>query len=110
MADNLDGEGAQLMVLTIGKCLRWRHDDTLARMDAQRVEVLHITNRDTVVVLVAHHLVFYLFPSLQRLLYQHLWREGESLLSLCQQLLLIVAEARAQATKGVGGTQNNGKA
>ena len=93
MANDLDGESAQLMVLGIGERLRGSHNDRLTGMDAQRVEVFHITNGDTVVETVTHHLILYLFPSLQRLLYQHLWREGESLLSLCQQLLLIVAEA-----------------
>ena len=79
-------------------------------MDAQRVEVLHVTNGDTVVETVAHHLILYLFPSLQRLLYQYLWRERESLLSLCQQLFLIIAEARTQTTQGIGSTQNDREA
>ena len=41
-------------------------------MDTQRVEVLHVTYGDAVVVAVAHYLILYLLPSLQTLLYQYL--------------------------------------
>ena len=76
-------------------------------MDTQRVEVLHVTYGDTVVVTVAHHLVLYLLPTLQGLLYQHLWRERECLLSQGVQLFLIITEARAQATQCIGSTQDD---
>ena len=61
-------------------------------MDSQRVEVLHITNGDTVVVAVAHHFILYLLPSLETLLHKHLWRESECLLSELVQFLLVVSE------------------
>ena len=75
-----------------------------AIMDTERIEVLHVTNGDTVVIAVAHHLVFYLLPALQRLLYQHLWREGKGFLCQAVKLLLIIAEARTQSPKGIGST------
>ena len=50
-------------------------------MDAKRVEVLHIADRDAVVILITHHLVLDLFPPLETLLHQYLWREGESALA-----------------------------
>ena len=75
MTDNLDGEGTELMILSIAQGLRWSDDDTLTGMDAQWVEVLHVTNGNTVVVTVANHLILNLFPTLQALLYQYLWRE-----------------------------------
>ena len=73
MADNLDGQCTQLMIFSIGERLRGGYNDTFTRMDAQRVEVLHITYGDTVVETVAYHLILYLLPAFQRLLYQHLW-------------------------------------
>ena len=73
MADYLDGQCTQLMIFSIGERLRGGYNDTFTRMDAQRVEVLHITYGDTVIETVAHHLILYLLPSFQRLLYQHLW-------------------------------------
>ena len=64
MTDNLDGQCTQLVVLAIGQRLTWCHDNRLTSMDAQRVEVLHVTDGDTVVVAVAYHLVFNLLPAL----------------------------------------------
>ena len=64
-------------------------------MNAEGVEVLHVTDGDAVVVLVAHHLVFYLFPAFQTFFHQYLWREREGFLSLCKEFFLVVAEARA---------------
>ena len=93
MADNLDSQSTQFVVLSIAQCLTRCHNDTLTCMDAKRVEVLHVADGDTVVVAVAHHFIFYLFPSLERLLYQYLWREGEGFLCLCFQFLVVVAEA-----------------
>ena len=96
MADNTDRERTEFMIFGVRQRLRGRNNDGLAGMDAQRVEILHVTNGDTVVVPVAHDLIFDLFPSLQGLLYQHLRREREGFLRKGIQLLLVVAEARTQ--------------
>ncbi len=72
MADNLDGKLAQVMVVVVGECLGGGHDDRLAGVDSQWIEVLHIADRDAVVIPVADNLILDLFPSLERLLNQHL--------------------------------------
>ena len=95
------------MILSIAQGLRWSDDDTLTGMDAQWVEVLHVTNCDTVVVTVANHLILNLFPALQALLYQYLWREREGLLSELVQLLLVVCETRTESTQGVSSTDDD---
>ena len=110
MADNLDGEGAEFVVLGVCERLRGGNDDGLARVDTQRVEVLHVADRDTVVVAVAHHLVFYFFPAFQALLHQHLRGEGEGFLCQFIQLLLVVAEARAESAEGIRCTEDDGVA
>ena len=79
-------------------------------MDAERVEVLHVADGDTVVVLVAHHLVFDFLPAFQRLFDEHLRGEREGFLGLCQELFLVVAEARAKTSQGVGCTEDDGEA
>ena len=79
-------------------------------MDAQGIEVLHVAYGDAVVEAVAHHLVFYLFPPFERLLYQHLRGEREGFLGLCQQLLVVVAEAGAETAEGIGCTQDDREA
>ena len=72
---NLDRQCAQLVILAVGECLRRSDDDTLTRVNTERVEILHVTYGDTVVVLVAHNLIFNLLPSLETLLDEHLGRE-----------------------------------
>ena len=104
MAYDANAQRAELLVIMICQSLRWSHDNALARMDAERVKVLHVTNRDAVIITVAHHLIFYLLPAAQALLYQHLRRERECLLGQFVQLLFVVAEARAKAAESISGT------
>ena len=108
MTDNLNRQGTQLVVFAVAERLTWCYNDGLTRMDPQGVEILHVADGDTVIVLVAHHFVLYFLPTFQRLLNKHLRRERESLFGLSLQLLLIVAESRAQSAEGIGGTQYNG--
>ena len=97
MTDDLDGQCTEFMIFGVCQRLRGRDHDRLARMDAKRIEVLHVTYGDTIVITVAHHLVFNLLPAFQTLLHQHLWGERESLLGQFVEFLLIVAEARTQS-------------
>ena len=48
-------------------------------MNTERVEVLHITDGDTVVVAVTDDLVLDFLPALEALLYEDLRGEGEGL-------------------------------
>ena len=72
MADGLDRHRAEQLVLLVVERLARGHDDGLARVDAHRVEVLHVADGDAVVAPVAHHLVLDLLPAAQALLDQHL--------------------------------------
>ena len=65
-------DAAQQLVLVVVQRLRRRDDDRLARVDAHRVEVLHVADGDAVVAAVAHDLVLDLLPAAQALLDQHL--------------------------------------
>ena len=57
----------------VGQRLRRRDHDGVARVDAHRVEVLHVADRDAGADGVSHHLVLDLFPAhAQRLLDKHL--------------------------------------
>ncbi len=105
-----DGQRAQLVVVRVRKGLAGGDDDALARVDAERVEVLHVAHRDAVVVPVAHDFVFDLFPAPQALFDQHLRGEGKGLLHQGVELLLVVAEAAAEASQRVGGTYDDGVA
>ena len=107
MADNLNRQSAEFVILAVGQCLGRSYHYRLTRVDAQGVEVFHVTDRDTVVVPVSHHLVFYLFPALETLLHQHLWREREGFLRQLVQFFLIIGKSAAQSAQCVCGTDDN---
>ena len=92
MTDNLDGKRAELVIFAVGEGLRRSNHDTLARMDAQRVEVFHVADRDTIVIAVAHHLIFYFLPTFQTLLHQDLGREREGLFGKFVEFFLVVGK------------------
>ncbi len=62
-ADDGERGGAESLVDRIGQRLDGRDDDGVARVDAQRVDVLHGAHGDAGVVRVAHHLVLDLLPA-----------------------------------------------
>ena len=76
-------------------------------MDAERVEVLHVADRDAVVVCVTDYLVFDLLPPLEAFLDEDLGREGEGFLSETDKLVFVVAESRSQASEGESGAQDH---
>ena len=79
MAHDADGDLAELVVFVISQRLRGSDDDTLTGMDTEWVEVLHITDGDTVVVAVTYDFVLDFLPALEALLYEDLRREGKGL-------------------------------
>ena len=92
VADGLDRDLAQQVVFGVGQGLRGRDDDALARVDAHRVEVLHVADRDAVVVRVADDLVFDLLPAFEVFLDQDLGGVGEGLLERFPELGLRSAD------------------
>ena len=107
VADDLDRQLAQLVVLGVRQRLRRGDDDALAGVDAQRVEVLHVADRDAVVVAVAHDLVLDLLPALERLFDEYLRRVRERLVRQRVQLLVVVAEARSESAERIGRADND---
>ena len=81
------------MIFRVGQRLRRSNDYRLAGVNAQRVEVLHVAHRYTVIVTVAHNLILYLFPAFQALLNKHLWREGKRFLCQFVEFFFVVAES-----------------
>jgi hypothetical protein len=93
MAHGADRDLAQQVVFAVGERLARRHHDALARMDAHRVEVLHVADHDAVVEAVAHHFVFELLPADEVFLDQHLRAVGEPLDYPLAQLRFVRAQA-----------------
>ena len=78
-----------------------RHDDALARMHAERINILHADHRKAAVGAIADHLKLNLLPALQRLLYEDLRGEGKGTLSQSAQLALCLADATPLPTQCV---------
>ena len=93
MAHNLDGKLTEIVVFLVGESLRRSHHDTLAGVDSERVEILHVADSDTVVITVPYHLVLNLFPTFEGFFHKDLRREREGLLAGGLEFLLVVAEA-----------------
>ena len=110
MPHDLYRHPAQEVVLLVRESLRRRDDDALARVDAQRVEILHIADSDAVIVAVAHHFVLDFLPAAKRLLDEQLRRERQCLGRYSVQFLLIVAEAASKSSERVRGAENDGVA
>ena len=80
-------------------------------MDAHRVEVFHVTDRDAVVAPVPHHLVFDLFPAPQALLDQHLGHAaGEGAAERLVEVGLALHDAATLAAQGEAPAQHHGEA
>ena len=78
-------------------------------MYADRVEVLHITDGDTVAVLITHHFVFNLLPAGDAALNQyHLVRGCGANPEGCdrKQMLAVIGNATAVAAQGICRTNN----
>src|SRR4029078_11672923 len=66
--DDREGRRPQPLVHLVGERLDRRDHDRVARVDAQRVDVLHRAHGDTRVLVIAHDLVFDLLPADEALL------------------------------------------
>ena len=72
LTDNIQSGSTQHLVFFVTQCLGRSHNDTVSGMYADRVNIFHITYRDTVTVSVPHHLIFNFFPSGNAALHKHL--------------------------------------
>ena len=114
-ADDLDGlhDGVglalQLGLHLLGDGEHGRGAEGVARVHAQRVDVLDEADGDHVAVLVAHDLQLQLLPAQHALLDQHLADEGGLQAAGADggQLQRVVDDAAARAAHGVGGAQHH---
>ena len=107
MAHALHGNVLQHLHLLIGKRTGRSHNDRLARVNAQWIEILHRGNGEATVVGIADALKLNLLPSLQALLYEHLRSEGKGRLSNLLELLLSLADTRAETAQRISRTNHD---
>ena len=68
-------------------------------MDPQCIDVLHVADRDAVILGIADHLVLDLFPTFQVLLDEDLWSVGEGIVGHLGQLFGISRNAGTLASQ-----------
>ena len=107
VADDFFGEFLQHRELAFVQRAGRRHDDALAGVDAQRVEVLHAGYREAVVVAVADHLELDLFPAFERFFDQNLLGIGERTFAQRPEFVGRPADAAAQSAQRVGGADHD---
>ena len=108
VADTFRRKFLQHFHLFVGKRAGRRNHDGLTRMDAQRVEVFHACYGEAVVVGIADHLEFNLFPALQGLFHQNLLGESKRALGQFQEFFLVGTDTAAQSAQGIGRTHHYG--
>ena len=107
MAHAFDGNVLQHFHLLFRQRTRRRNHNRLARVDAERIEILHRSDRETAVVGVADALKFNLFPTLQRLFDENLRRKRKSTLRQFDEGFLVAANAASKSAERVGRANHN---
>ena len=104
LGDDVQGGGAQHLVLVVGQGLGGGHDHRVAGVDAHGVQVFHITDGDHVALVVAHDLVLDLFPAGDALFHQDLMDGGkaQAVGADLDELFAGLADAAAGAAHGEG--------
>ncbi len=109
MSNRLNGKLPKHMILRRRKRLRRRNHDTLPRVNPERIEVLHVTDRDAVIKLIPHHLIFNLFPPLQIFFHQNLRTIRKRRFQHLLKFLSIIGKATPLTPKRKGRTNHQWK-
>ena len=107
VAHATDGDILQVFHLVLSEGAGRSHYNGLTCVDAQRVEVLHGSHGEAVVVRIADALELDFLPSLEALFHQHLRCKGEGTLCYFYESLLIGADTGTQATQCIGRTDHD---
>ena len=104
----LDGDVLKHLHLLVLQRTSWCHNDALACMNAERVEVLHRCNGEAMVVGITDALELYLLPTFEALLYKHLRRKGKGTFCNFLESLLVWTNAASQTAKCVSRAYHDG--
>ena len=109
LGDDVERGGTEHLVLLIRQGLGRSHDDGVTCVDADRIEVLHITYGDDIARRITHHLVLDLLPAGDATLDQNLVyaAETETVLEDLLALLTVLCDTTAGTAEGVGRTQHD---
>ena len=109
LIDDIQGCTSEHLILFITECLRRCYDDTVSCMNTNRIDILHIADRDAVACTVTDNFIFDFLPTGNTALYQNLMCTGQTqpvgqnILQFC----LIMRNTAAAAAKCIGRAQHN---
>ena len=109
LGDDIERGGTEHLVLLIRQRLGRSHDDGVTCVDANRVEVLHITYGDDIARRITHHLVLDFLPAGDAALDQNLVyaAETETVLEDLLALLTVLCDTTTGTAEGEGRTQHD---
>ena len=109
LGDDVQRSGAEHLILVVGQGLGGSHDDRVAGVDADGVQVFHVADGDDVALVVAHDLILDLFPAGDALFHQDLMDGGktQAVGADLDELFAGLADAAAGAAHGEGGADDD---
>ena len=104
LADNAQAGAAEHLIFMVRQRLRRSHNDGIARVYTNRIEVLHVADRDAVIIAITHDLILDLFPAGHTALDEHLANHGvvEALDDDIDEFFLIIRDTAARSAHRVG--------
>ena len=109
VADDIDGGGAEHLVLAVSQSLGGGHYDGVAGMDAYGVDVFHGADNDAVVGAVPHNFKLHFLPSCNGPFHQDLVdrRKLDAAVGDFFHFIPVMGNAAAGAAQGVGGADDD---
>ena len=106
--DDAERRTAQHLIVMIGQRLRRCNNDAVSRMYTDGIEVLHVADRDAVVIAVTHDFILNFFPTGNAALDEHLADHAvlKSLDDRFDKFFFVFGNAAARAAHRVGGTHD----
>ena len=109
VADDVDGSGTEHLVLAVCQGLGRCHDDGVAGVHADGIDIFHGAHDDTVVCTVAHNFEFDFLPAGDASFYQDLVdrRKFDTAVGDFFHFIAVVGDAAAGAAQGVSRTDDD---
>ena len=107
LCDNVQSRSSQHLIFLVSQSLGRSHHDTVSCVNAYRVNIFHVADRDAVSCAVPHYFILDLFPSGNTALYQNFSHTGktETVFQDLNKLFFIIGNTAAASSQGIGRTQ-----
>ena len=103
LGDDVERGTAEHLILLVAEGLRGRNHDRVTRVHADRIQILHVADRNHIARAVTHDLVLNFFPARNAALHKHLSHAGEAetVLQYLNEGTAILRDAAAAAAERV---------